>query len=150
MNDADDILFNKEQLREEALVNYLNGNLPAEEAHKVEEQMAASPFVNDAVEGLQEFSNRHKLSEYVRELNKNLKRQTNKKKQKMEKRKIKDLKWVVLSVVIILLLCFIAYYIINMQKPKKAVRRNAFGISASLPGREASGDLLFPGCMGKT
>ena len=150
MSDADDILFNKEKLREEQLVNYLNGNLPEEEAHKVEEQMAASPFVNDAVEGLQEFSNRHKLSEYVRELNKNLKRQTNKKKQKMEKRKIKDLKWVVLSVVIILLLCFIAYYIINMQKPKKAVRPNAFGISTALVRPEAPGYVLFPEVMGNT
>jgi len=52
----DDILNSEEELSDEQLLNYLRGYLSHEDAHDIEEQMIDDSFVNDAIEGLQQFS----------------------------------------------------------------------------------------------
>lgn len=114
MEDLMNILNNGDELNEEQLKKYVEGNATPEEVRLIEEQMTTSPFVNDAVEGLQSLHKNKSLDEYVHELNKNLHAQLEIKKQKKEKRKIKDMPWIIVAVVIILLLCVLAYVVIRL------------------------------------
>src|SRR3954466_9043061 len=107
MEDLTKILEPGDELNEEQLKKYVSGETSKEEMHAVEKQMADSDFVNDAVEGLQAFSQKQKLDDYVNQLNKNLHQHLVLKKQTKEKRKIRDLSWIILAVIIILLLCIL-------------------------------------------
>jgi anti-sigma factor RsiW len=69
MEDITNILQHDDDVNEEELKKYLSGNISDEERYAIEKKMADSPFVNDAVEGLQQFSSRQKLDKYVNHLN---------------------------------------------------------------------------------
>lgn len=78
-----DILSNlNKEIEQEKLLDYLNKKLSAAEVHEVEKQMAGDEFMNDAVEGLQEFKNKKDLSLYAEQLNRDLKKNLDKKKTK--------------------------------------------------------------------
>lgn len=124
MDVFDNIQGNEEEFSNEQLKKYLSGKASAEEAHAVEKEMADSNFMNDAVEGLQSFSSDKKLDDYVNDINKKLHQQLEGRKQKKEKRRIKDLSWIIIAVIIILLLCIIGYMIIRMQREKEIQRNN--------------------------
>lgn len=124
MDFFDNIQRNEEELSNEQLKKYISGEASAEEAHAVEKEMADSNFMNDAVEGLQSFSSQKKLDDYVTDINKKLHQQLEGRKQKKEKQKIKDLSWIIIAVIIILLLCIIGYFIIRMQREKEIQRNN--------------------------
>lgn len=108
----DNILNNEEELSDEQLMNYLKGCLSKEEAHGVEEQMVDDCFVNDAIEGLQQFSSNKKMDDYVRQLNLHLQQQTAAQKQRNNRRRSKDLPWTIQALLIVLLLCILAYVVI--------------------------------------
>ena len=113
-DDLKDILSNlNKDIEQEKLLDYLNKNLSAAEAHEVEKQMAQDEFMNDAVEGLENFRNKKDLSLMVQQLNRELKKQTAKKKAKREKRKLKDQPWLYITMVTLLLLVIIAYIVIK-------------------------------------
>lgn len=112
--DLKDILANlNKDIEQEKLLDYLNKNLSADEAHDIEKQMADDEFMNDAVEGLESFKNKKDVSLLVQQLNSELKKQTAKKKAKKEKRKLKDQPWLYISLVTLLLLVIIAYMVIK-------------------------------------
>lgn len=109
-----DILSNlNKDIEQDKLLDYLNKNLTAEEAHEVEKQMADDEFMNDAIEGLENFKNKKDLSLLVQQLNSELKKQTEKKKAKKEKRKLKDQPWLYITIVTLLLLMIIAFIVIK-------------------------------------
>jgi len=108
----DDILNSEEELSDEQLMNYLKGYLSREDAHDIEEKMIEDSFVNDAIEGLQQFSSNKKLDDYVRQLNQHLQQQTAAQKHRKTKRRLKDLPWIIQALIIILLLCMLAYIVI--------------------------------------
>lgn len=109
-----DILANlNKDIEQDKLLDYLNKNLSADEAHELEKQMADDEFMNDAVEGLESFKNKQDVSLLVKQLNAELKKQTAKKKVKKEKRKLKEQPWVYITIVILLLLVIIAYVVIK-------------------------------------
>jgi len=118
MADLDNILHNDEELNEEQLMKYLEGNLSDEEKHAVEKQMADSAFVNDAVEGLQSFANPVNIETYVEQLNRQLHKQTAEKKRRKEKRKLKQQDWIIMSVIIVILLCMLAYLVVNESRKR--------------------------------
>ena len=119
MEDLGNILLNDDELNEEQLKQYLSGNISVDALHNIEKQMADSEFVNDAVEGLQAFSSSKNLDEYVTQLNKNLHQQLESKKQRKEKRKIRNESWIIIAVITILLLCVVAFIVIKMQRDKQ-------------------------------
>ena len=119
MADLTNILQNDDELNEEQLKKYLSGEASAEELHAVEKNMADDPFANDAVEGLQSFSSEAKLNDYVEQLNKKLHQQLEVPKKRKEKRRIKDLPWVIVAVIIILLLCIVAVWVIRIQRKRQ-------------------------------
>jgi len=109
-----DILSNlNKDVEQDKLLDYLNKKLNAADAHEVEKQMAADDFVNDAVEGLEHFNNKKDLALLVEQLNKDLKKQTAKKKQLKEKRRLKDQPWLFISIIILLLLLVISFVMIK-------------------------------------
>ena len=113
-DDLKDILSNlNKDIEQEKLLDYLNKKLPAAEAHEVEKQMADDEFMNDAVEGLEHFKNKESLSLLVEQLNRDLKKQTGKKKQQKEKRKLKDQPWIYIAVITLLLLIIISFVLIK-------------------------------------
>ena len=109
-----DILSNlNNEIEQEKLLDYLNKKLSATEAHELEKQMADDPFINDAVEGLDEFRNKKDLSLYVEQLNRNLKQQLDKKKMRRQKQKLKDQPWVYFAIILLLLLIIISYVLVK-------------------------------------
>ena len=108
----DDILNSEQELSDEQLMNYLKGYLSRDDAHDIEEEMVDDSFLNDAIEGLQQFSSNRKLDDYVCQLNHHLHEQINAQKERKEKRRLKDIPWIVQALVFILLLCMLAYVVI--------------------------------------
>ncbi|HEY6979245.1 MAG TPA: hypothetical protein VH396_23275, partial [Chitinophagaceae bacterium] len=106
------------------LKKYVSGEASPEETHAVEKQMADSDFVNDAVEGLQTISSKQKLDDYVNQLNKNLHQHLVSKKQLKNKRRIKELFWVIVAAIVIVLLCILAYIVIKIQREKRSERHS--------------------------
>ena len=117
-DDLKNILSNlNKDIEQEKLLDYLNKKLSAAEAHDIEKQMADDEFMNDAVEGLENFKNKKNVSLIVQQLNNELKKQTAKKKAKKEKRKLKEQPWLYISLVTLLLLIIIAYLVIKKYLP---------------------------------
>jgi hypothetical protein len=101
------------------LMDYLSGNLSGEPLHELERSMADNAFLNDAVEGLQQLGNRKNLQAYVDELNANLQKSMAKKKQRRLKRRLKDDPWTYLTIVVVIALCIIAYWIVRVTLLKQ-------------------------------
>lgn len=109
-----DILSNlNKDIQQDKLLDYLNKNLSAAEAHELEKQMADDEFMSDAMEGLENIRNKKDISVLVQQLNAQLKKETAKKKAKKEKRRLKDQPWLYIAIVTILLLAIIAYIVIK-------------------------------------
>jgi hypothetical protein len=115
MNDnLKDILSNlNKEIEQEKLLDYLNKQLPTADAHDVEKQMTDDPFVNDAVEGLSNFSDKKNVAAYVEQLNYDLQKKLLIKKARKEKRKLKEEPWVYFTIVLLLLLCVLGYVLVK-------------------------------------
>lgn len=113
MSDLKDILQDDDGLRQEDLLRYLEGKTSADERYAIEKQMADSEFINDAVEGLQGFQDKRKLDQYARQLNLQLQKQTSKGRKKKRRRQLNSQQWTLITIVTILLLCILAYWVIR-------------------------------------
>lgn len=100
-------------IEQDKLLDYLNRNLSAADAHELEKQMADDEFMKDAVEGLEQFKNKKDLGTLVEQLNRDLKKQTEKKKKKKERRKLKEQPWLYITIITILLLVVISFVLIK-------------------------------------
>ena len=117
MADWHDILNDdEEQLSQEELMKYLDPSLSEAEKHAIEKKLVNAQFEEEALEGLENFDNSSKLNDYVHQLNKNLQQQLSQKKQRKEKRKIKDISWIIITAVIILAICVLAYVMIHLHR----------------------------------
>ena len=121
MSDLLNILSNSNKdIDNQKLMDYLSGKLSEKERHEVEKLMADNQMMNDAVEGLQQFKDQKKLDAYVDQLQKQLNTYIQKKK---ERRKAKwfgtqyDV-WIFISIIVVLLLMLIAYFVIRGVAPK--------------------------------
>lgn len=119
MADIKNILQQDDALNDEQLMQYLQGTLSDDDLHAIEKQMADSDFMNDAVEGLQNFKSNKNIEQYVDQLNQQLQKQTATKKKRKEKRKLKSQDWVAVSVIIVLLLCMIGYVVVHQFQKSK-------------------------------
>ncbi|HEY6956803.1 MAG TPA: hypothetical protein VI385_16240 [Flavisolibacter sp.] len=117
-DDLKDILSSlNPDIDQEILMQYLQGKLSASEQHELEKKMLDNDFAADALEGLEEFKNKKKISALVDQLNADLKRRTEKKKRFRQKLKLDLDSTLVIAVVIILLLIIISYFVINKLLP---------------------------------
>jgi hypothetical protein len=121
-DDLKNILNNSNKdIDNQKLMDYLSQQLSKQDTHELEKMMAEDDFINDAVEGLSEFNSVKKLPLSVEQLNRDLQKQIAKKKDRKEKRKIKDQPWVYFTIILLLLLTIVCYVIIKKrmadQKP---------------------------------
>ena len=114
MPNLSDILSNSNKdIDNQKLMDYLSGKLSAEEQHEIEKQMMESDLMNDAIEGLQDFENKDNIAQFAEQLNRDLKKQLQKKNVRKEKRKLGDLNWVYFSIIILIVLAIIAFVVIS-------------------------------------
>lgn len=113
-NDLLNILSNSNKdIDNQKLMDYLSGKLPEQERHEVEKWLVDNDFANEAVEGLQDFSGKKNLQVYVDHLNKELNQYIQQKKERREKRRIKEFPWVYVAIVFILVIAVVAYLVIK-------------------------------------
>ena len=101
------------ELDQETLLLYLQNKLPEEKRHEVEMQLVDSDFDGEALEGLETFSDKQQISYVVDMLNRDLKKKTEKKRQRREKMKLKDQSWLYMTILIVILLIVLCYMIIH-------------------------------------
>ena len=118
MADLNDILNQENELINEELMKYLQGKASEEERFALEKQMTDDSFVNDAVEGLQNFKDPAQVNEYVNQLNRQLQKHTSQKLIRKKKRKLKEQNWLVMAILAILLLCVAGYLLIHFYMIK--------------------------------
>lgn len=115
MSDLKNILNYGPELNEDALKRYLEGTASAEERFEIENQMADEAFMNDAIEGLQNFKDPQLMQQYVNQINKEIQVQTSKKKRRHIKRHIEDQNWTLISIILIIVLCILGYFVIHLS-----------------------------------
>ena len=98
---------------QETLLLYLQGKLSAEQQHEIEKQMMDDDFDSDALDGLENFKDKRKLTELVSQLNYDLRKRTDKKKKLRKKLELKIDPLVIATVIIVLLLVVISYFLIH-------------------------------------
>lgn len=109
-----DILSSDEnEITEEQLIKYVSGELSGEEKHLVEKAILNSALIQDAVEGLQQSGDKEKLEQIKRHLGSDIRRIIGRRKEKSKRRKIRELNWVIIFIVIVLLLVFIAFVLVR-------------------------------------
>lgn len=118
MTELKDILNHDEELGSEELVRYLQGNATDEERFAIEKQMADSDFVNEAIEGLQNFKDPAQVAKYVKQLNSQLQKQTARKLSKKRKRKLNDQNWLTIAILAILALCIAGFFLVHFYSHK--------------------------------
>ncbi|MEN9685720.1 MAG: hypothetical protein RLZZ28_1506 [Bacteroidota bacterium] len=118
MTDLKDILDHEEELNSESLMRYLEGTASAEERYAIEKMMAGSSFIDEAVEGLQQFKDTASAANYVAQLNKQLQQQTRKNDLRKSKRKLKEQHWIVIAILSILMICIAGYLLIHFLRAK--------------------------------
>lgn len=101
------------EVDQETLLRYLEGRLSDEQKHEIEKKMLGSEFTDDAMEGLQEIKNKQRISSLVDQLNRDLHKKLEKKKQRREKFRLKDQPWLYIAIVILLLLIVLSYIVIQ-------------------------------------
>jgi hypothetical protein len=98
---------------QDKLLQYINRKLTDEEKHALEKNMANDEFMNDAVEGLEQVNNPAEIQDIVNRLNSKLREQVRSDKQKRHQRKPGIQSWLYISIVLIILLAVISYFVIR-------------------------------------
>lgn len=109
-----DILGNlSPEVDQKEFLLYLQGKLTPDQQHVLEKQILDNEFASDALDGLDALKDKQKLAGLVEQLNIELRNKTQKKKPHLQKPAIKQLPWAIISIVFILILVIISYFIIH-------------------------------------
>lgn len=100
------------------LMDYLSDSLSGKEKYEIEKLMMESDLINDAVEGLEQFSNKKNISAFVDQLNSDLHKQVKKKLKRKQRLRLKSQPLLYLSIIIILVLIIIAFVIITLYQQR--------------------------------
>lgn len=100
---------NKDRTDPQKWLDYLDGKLSPDEARQLEEEIAQSEFLRDALEGLRPLREKGDIQKTTRELNQQLYKRLASRKRT---RRTADLPliWVVVALLIILAITFLGYY----------------------------------------
>lgn len=112
-NDLLNILSSMQHADNQKLVDYLQGKLSGKEKQEVEQALGDSGFDDDALEGLQQVQDKEKIQAVVNQLNSKLIAHLKEKRNKRKKKTISVQQWIVISVIILLGLAVLAYFIIS-------------------------------------
>lgn len=116
-----DILSNlNPEVDQETLVLYLQGKLTAEQQHEVEKKMMEDDFDSDALEGLAHVKDKKQINFLLEQLQRDIRKKTDKKKKFKEKLQLKPEPWLIILVIVILLLIIISYIILYKSMNQSA------------------------------
>lgn len=110
-NNSDDTMWDREQTNPQKWLDYLEGKLPPDEERELEEEIARSEFLRDAMEGLRPIQGTVDLPKVVQQLNQQLGRQLSAQKNKRARRSLPSQQWVWVSILVILTVCLLGYYL---------------------------------------
>jgi hypothetical protein len=120
-----DILNNSNKdIDNQKLMDYVSKGLSAQEAHDLEKQMADDDFMNDAIEGLEQINDNKKIGASVEELHQALEKQIAKKKNRKEKRKLKEQPWTFVAIIVILLLLLMIFLFFERFSKSTNIKMN--------------------------
>jgi hypothetical protein len=112
-----DILSNlNPEVDQEALMKYLQGHLSAEQQHEMEKELMDNDFESDALEGLSTITDKYKIQQVIEQLNYELRKKTKKKKRFKEKLELRLQPWLIITVIVILALVVIGFFVIYYLK----------------------------------
>jgi ribosome-associated translation inhibitor RaiA len=127
-NDLKDILANSNKdIDNQQLMDYLSHQLPHAQQHEMEKNMADDPFVNDAVEGLQQIDSNKNLQAYVEQLNSDLQKQIGKSKKRKNKRRWKDNPQTYIAMIAILILLALSFILLKKYLDARRVNNAVSG-----------------------
>lgn len=106
--DKDDIPKNQD--RSAKLLDYLDGKLPEDQRQQLEEEIARSAFLQEALEGLQPIKGTMDIREVTRQLNQQLRKQISARKRPRRVRPAISLLWIVVALAIVLTIILLGYY----------------------------------------
>jgi ferric-dicitrate binding protein FerR (iron transport regulator) len=116
MSELNNILHNgKGKLTEEKLNAYLEGRLTAKEQHEVEQWLADEGMEADAIEGLKNIT-ANETAFITQRINLTLQKELHKKSRRRTKAII-DNNWAWIAVIIVLMLCIVAYVLMHYSIP---------------------------------
>lgn len=114
-DDLKNILSNlNNEIEQDKLLEYLNRQLTEKDQHALESQMNDDAFMSDAMDGLQQMSNKQNVPLIVTELNSGLQKQLDKNKSRRKKRKAGPDATVYYTIIILLILVVIGFVVIRM------------------------------------
>lgn len=115
MDDGKDILSaNEGKLTDEDLLRYLNENLSEEDKINFEKKVSGA-FEQDAIVGLKQIKDKASLQTHVLQLNQKLPQMLRSRKHRSTRKKLKDLQWTILAIIILLFFCIMGYFVIRMH-----------------------------------
>ena len=114
MEDLKDILSeSNKDIDNQKIMDYLSDKLSGLDKYNVEKEMADSEFINDAVEGLENLKNKKDINVFVDQLNNDLHKQLNKKRERKLNRRLKDTPWLYVAIILIIFLIIISFIVIK-------------------------------------
>jgi hypothetical protein len=114
-----DILSNiNPDIDQETLLQYLQGHLTPDKQHELEAKMLEGDLESDALEGLTAFKDKQQLTNVVSQLNRDLKKKTQARKNKYKTRDLKLEPWIWMAVILILILVTVSYVVIHFAMKK--------------------------------
>ena len=114
-NNLLDILNQRDDLTEEELLQYLQGNLTPEERNAVEQRLASSDMMSDAEEGLR-LADEKKMRHAVADLNKQLSLQLQHQRRKRKHKQIPNQSLIIVATFIIVGLIVLGFLVIYKMK----------------------------------
>ncbi len=109
------ILKEQGEVSEQQLLDYLSGNLSAQERHEIEMRLAEHELLMDAEEGLTLVKNKNELNTVTAQLNAGLTEQL-KKRRKRKRRELPNQSLLITTTFIILVLIVIAFMVIYKMR----------------------------------
>jgi hypothetical protein len=111
-----DILSNSNKdIDNQQLMDYLSNQLSKAQSHEMEANMADDPFLNDAVEGLQEINNKDNIGNYTLMLNQELQKVIGKHKKARDRRRWKDSPTIYIVIITVLLFMVLCYFLLKKK-----------------------------------
>jgi cytochrome c-type biogenesis protein CcmH/NrfG len=133
-DDLKNILNNSNKdIDNQHLMDYLSQQLSKQESHELEKMMVDDPFINDAMEGLEQLPGKKSMAISVEQLNRDLQKQLAKKKNRKEKRKLKEQPWVYFAIILLLILTIVCYFMVKKYMESKSI----------LPGKPATAQHIY-------
>ena len=132
-NELKDILTNSNKdIDNQQLMDYLSHHISGTDSHELEKTMADDPFMNDAVEGLQQLKPGKNIEIYVEQLNAGLQKQIGKNKKRKNNRRFKENPYTYYAIIFILLLIIISFIILKKHNVGNPVLHGKSSSTVSL------------------